>query len=73
MISKGERTGGKDWEFKIRICKLLYIGQMNNKVLLYNTGNYIQHRHNGKEYLKKEYLYVYNKSLCYTTEIGTML
>ena len=40
--------------------KLLYIQWMNNKVLLYSTGNYIQClviNHNGKEY-KKEYIYV---------------
>jgi len=41
---------GMDWEFGIR-CKLLYIEQINNKVLLYSTGNYIQYaavNHNGK-------------------------
>ena len=32
--------GGKDWEFGISICKLLYIGWINNKVLLYSTANY---------------------------------
>ena len=35
---------------------------INNKVLLYSTGNYIQYlviNHNGKEY-KKECIYVYN-------------
>ena len=30
---------GKDWEFGIRRCKLLYIGWINNKLLLYGTGN----------------------------------
>ena len=42
-------------EFGISRCRLLYIGWINNKVLLYSTGNYIQYRvitHNGKEYLK---------------------
>ena len=45
-----------DWEFGIRICKLIYIEQINNKVLLYSTGNYIQHpviNHNGKEFEKE--------------------
>ena len=45
----GER---KHWEFGISRGKLLYIGWINNKVLLYRTGNYIQHpvvNHNGKE------------------------
>ena len=36
----GER---KDWEFGISRCKLLYIGWINNSVLLYSTGNYIQY------------------------------
>ena len=42
-------------------CKLLYIGWVNNKALLYSTGNYIQYtmiNHNGREYLKKECVYV---------------
>ena len=52
----GGGQGRKDWEFGISRCKLLYIGWINNKVLLYSTGNYIQYpviNHNGKEYLKK--------------------
>ena len=56
----GESGGGKDWEFGISRRKLLYIGWINNKALLYSTGNYIQYpviNHNGKEY-KKEYIYV---------------
>ena len=39
-------------------CKLLHIGWINNKVLLYSTGDYIQYpriNYNGKEY----YIYVY--------------
>ena len=56
------REGGerKDQEFGISRCKLLYIGWINNKVLLYSTGNYVQYpviNHNLKEY-KKEYIYV---------------
>ena len=31
-----------DWDFGISRCKLLYIEWINNKVLLYSTGNYIQ-------------------------------
>ena len=52
MVTKGEGCGrGKDWEFGISRYKLLYIRWINNKVLLYNTGNYIQYlviNHNGK-------------------------
>ena len=47
--------------------KRLKIPDLNNKVWLYSTGNYIQYpmiNHNGKEYLKKEcvcvYIYMYN-------------
>ena len=54
MVAKGEgRGGGKDWELGVSRCKLLYIGWINNKVLLYSTGNYIQYptiNHYGKEY-----------------------
>ena len=50
-----------DWEFGISRCKLLYIGWINNKVLLYSTGNYIHYpviNHNGKEY-ESEFNYIY--------------
>ena len=54
MVAKGEGVGGgMDQEFGVSRCKLLYIGQINNKVLLYSTENYIQYpiiNHNGKEY-----------------------
>ena len=54
VVAKGEGDGGgKDWEFGISRCKLVYIGWINNKVLLYSTGNYIKYpvvNHNRKEY-----------------------
>ena len=54
MVAKGEGVGrGMEWEFGISRCKLLYIGWINNKVLLYNTENYFQYpmiNHNEKEY-----------------------
>ena len=59
---EGVSWEGKDWEFVISRCKLLYIGWVNNKVLLYSTGNCIQYpviNHNGKEY-EKEYTYMCN-------------
>ena len=34
--------GGKDWEFGISRCKLLYTGWINNKILLHSAWNYIQ-------------------------------
>ena len=63
MIAKGGEDGGrKEWEFGISRCKLLYIGWINNKVLLYSTGNYIQYpeiKYNGKEYKKMYIVYTY--------------
>ena len=41
------------WEFGGGRCKLLHLEWINNKVLLYSTGSYIQSlgiNHNGKEY-----------------------
>ena len=51
------RGGGgvKDCEFKNSKCKILYVGWINNKVLLYSPVNYIEYpviNHNGKEYKK---------------------
>ena len=62
-----------DWEFGISRCKLLYIGWINYKVLLYSAGNYIQYpviNHNGKEY-EKEYIRI-TELLCCTAEMNTL-
>ena len=62
-----------DWEFGVSRYKLFHIEWMDNKVLLYSTGNYIQYpgiNHNGKEYKKNVYICI-NESLCYTAEINT--
>ena len=56
----GLGRGGMHWEFGISTFNLLHIEWINNKVLLYSTGNYVQYpviSHNGKEY-EKEYIYV---------------
>ena len=57
MVAKGEGVWGRmEWEFGVSRCKLSYIEWINNKVLRYSTGNYIQYpiiNHNGKEYIKK--------------------
>ena len=62
LVAKGEGDGrGKEWKVGVSRCKFLYIEWMNNKVLLYSTENYIQYpmiNHNGKEYLKRIYIYV---------------
>ena len=54
ILSRNQKCKG--WR-----CKLVYIGCLNNKVLLYNAGNYIQYpviHHNGNEY-EKEGMCVY--------------
>ena len=56
-----------DWEFGISRCKLLYIEWINNKVLLYSTGYYIQYpviNHNGKELKKRISLAVMWRTDC---------
>ena len=58
MVAKREGRGGKDWEFGVSRCKLVYLGWINNKVLPQNTGNYIQClgiNHNGKNKTKNIY------------------
>ena len=41
-VTKAERARrGMDWEFRVVRCKLLHLERINNKVLLYSTGNYI--------------------------------
>ena len=61
VVTKGEGSGrGLNWEFEISRCKLIYIEWINNKVLLYNRGNYIQYPgidHNGKDY-EKIWIYI---------------
>ena len=47
---RGGGGGGEDWECGISRCQLVYIGWINNKVLLHSTGKYIQYpviNHNG--------------------------
>ena len=59
---QGGGWGRDGVEAGVSRCKLLYIEWVNNKVLLYSTGNCIQCpviNHNGKEY-KKECIYMYN-------------
>ena len=65
MVAKGEGVGGgMEWEVGVSKCKLLYREEINNKVLIYSTENYIQCfmiNHNGKEYFKNNvYICIYN-------------
>ena len=54
MVAKGDGERERmEWEVGISKCKFLYIEWINNEVLLYSTGNYMQYpviNHNGKEY-----------------------
>ena len=66
-----QRGRGRDkLEFEISRYRLLYIKQINNKVLLYSTGNCSQYliiTYNGKEYV-----YI-TELLCNTPENNTTL
>ena len=65
-----------EWEVGVIRYKLLYIGWINNKVLLCSTENYIQYpmiNHNGKEYFKKVVYICITESLCCTAEINATL
>ena len=75
MVAKGGDGGGVEWEFGVSRCKLIHREQINNKVLLYSTGNYIQYpviNHNGKEFKKNVYICI-TESLCCTEKINTTL
>ena len=64
---RGKGRGGKNWEFGMNRYTLLYIKQINNKDLLYSTGNYSQYlviMYNGKE-SEKEYIYIYTHIYIY--------
>ena len=53
---------GMDWRFRMSRCKLLHTGWINNEVLLYNTGNYIQYpviNHCGKNMIMNTYMHIY--------------
>ena len=76
VIARGdEGAKGMDGEFGVGRQKVLHLECINNEVLLYSTGNYIQSlgqtmmENNIK---KNVYMYI-TESLCCTAEIGTML
>ena len=48
-----------DWEFRVIRCKVLCMERINNKFLVYSTGNYIQYpviNCSEKEYKKEHYV-----------------
>ena len=60
-----------DWEFGVGRCKLLHLEEINNKVLPYSTGNYIQSP--GINLMEKNINTYVTESLCCTAEICTAL
>ena len=63
MLSQEEGfEGGMECDVRLSRCKLSYREWINNKVLLYSTGRYMQYpviNQNGKEYLKRMCVYIY--------------
>ena len=63
-------------EFGVSRCKLLYTEWINNKVLLYSTGDYIQSpviNYNGTQYFKKNVYTCGTESFYCTAETGTTM
>ena len=69
---RGKGGGGINQEYRINKYTLPYIKQINNKDLLYSTGNYIQYliiTYNGKELRKRIYIHTHKtESFCCTPE-----
>ena len=58
VFATKEVWGGMEWEGGVSRCKCLYVGRINNKVLLQSIENYIQYpviNHNGKAYIKRKH------------------
>ena len=70
----GEGVGEGSMEFGISRCKPLYMGRINNKVLLLastrNCTQYPMINHNGKKY-KKECMYMCNHPFAVKVEMTT--
>ena len=55
VVAKEVSREGMHSEFWVSRCKLVYIEWINNQILPYGPGNYIQYpviNHNGKDYKK---------------------
>ena len=70
VAKRKEVKGGKYWKFGVSL--LLYIGWINNKVLLYSTGNCIQYPVINQNGEKQQHVCI-TESLCYSAEINTTL
>ena len=77
LILDSRDKGRMGWEFGISRCKLFYAEWINNRVLLYSTGNYIQHPL--MDHMKRMCVCIYTlyicviESLCSTSEINPTL
>ena len=62
VVAKGKGVRRwMEWEVGVSRCKLLHLEGINTKIILYSIENYIEYpmiNHNGKEYFKKECLYI---------------
>ena len=59
---QSEKRVGKSQKFGINTCTLLYIKKINDKILLYGTGENIQYlviNYNGKNLTKNICVYMY--------------
>ena len=76
-LPRGREQGmGRTWEFGVSRCQLLHLKWINNEVLLYSTGNYIQSLgidNDGRWYKENNVYMCMTKSLSYAIEIGTTL
>ena len=69
---QGGKVAEKKWKLGISRNKLLHIGWINHKVLLYSTGNYVSYlvtNRNGNEYGKLYPQYIKQSHFC-TAEIN---
>ena len=82
-LPRGMVGGGTGQAFGMSRCKLLYVGWINNRVLLHSTGNNSQYsvmNHKGKEYesmyinstaynIYIQYIYVHTHTLLHITSV----
>ena len=56
---------GMEWDLGVSRCKLLYTGQVNNTVLPYSTGNFLNipcDKPQWKRILRRLYIYTYSRN-----------
>ena len=70
----GKKRGARGvWVWQMQTFTFIHLEWINNKILMYGTGNYIQYPVIMEKTIKEElYMYI-TESLCYITDIGTTL